>query len=80
MVAFDPTWVGSLTDLATLVVVISLGFRLREKVTLAAAALVALARRRPGVDDDRLQDDLDVDERAVRAVETTIVESEKGGE
>ena len=70
----DVGWLGSPVDVATFVVVLAmLVFRLRPRVETVAAAVVALAERRDDVDDDRLRDDLDVDDRAVEALRTTIV-------
>jgi len=69
-----PGVVGSPTDVATLfVVVVTLLYEVRPTQDTLAAAVVALARRQPGVDDEGLQDDLDVDERSVDAVEQEIV-------
>jgi hypothetical protein len=67
--------IGSLADLATfvLVLVLVLG-RLRPRVATIAAAVVALASRRDDVDDDRLRAELDVEERDVESLRTTIVE------
>lgn len=60
--------VGSPADVATLLVVLSGYARLRSRVEGAFAGLVALARGDDSVDDDRLQDELDVDDVQVRAV------------
>lgn len=66
--------VGSITDVVTLLVVtIHLGVTVRSQISTLAAAVVALARQHQDVDDDRLQSDLDVDDRDVEAVETTII-------
>jgi len=71
---FDPTWIGSLTDLATFVLVVSLWYhRAEPHLTTVSAAVVSLARQHLEVDDDSLQDELGVDDREVDAVETTIV-------
>lgn len=77
----DVGWLGSPTDVATFVVVLAeLMYRLRPRIETTAAAVVALAERRDDVDDDRLRDDLDVDDRAVEALRTTIVVREPDGE
>lgn len=67
-------WVGSVTDLATfvLVLVILIG-RLRPRIETVAAGVVALAERRDDVDDDRLRDELDVDDSAVEAIRPRVV-------
>lgn len=62
--------VGSVTDIATFILV---AFTLRSRLSTMAAGLVALAREHQAVDDDRLQDELDVDDEAVDAVRTTII-------
>lgn len=70
----DVGWLGSPVDVATFVVVLAeLMFRLRPRVETVAAGVVALAERRDDVDDDRLRDELDVDDREVDALRTTIV-------
>ncbi|GAB3315283.1 hypothetical protein [Haloplanus salinarum] len=70
----DVGWLGSPVDVATFVVVLAmLVFRLRPRVETVAAAVVALAERRDDVDDDRLRDDLDVDDSAVDALRPRIV-------
>jgi len=72
--------VGSLTDLATLVVVlVHLGLRIRPRLATVAAAVVALASERQDVDDDRLRAELDVEEREVESLRTTIVERHDDG-
>jgi hypothetical protein len=48
-------------------------YRMKPRVQLIAAAVVALAEGRDDVDDDRLRDELDVDDRAVDALEPRIV-------
>lgn len=66
--------VGSPVDVATLLALLVVyRYDLRDRLDALAAAVVALARREPGVDADRLQDDLDVDDEAVDAVEPTVV-------
>lgn len=73
----DPGWLGSPVDVATfLVVVVMFAYDLRPRVRTLAAAVVALARRTDDVDDDRLVAELDVDDREVAALETTIVRKE----
>jgi len=76
----DVGWLGSPVDVATFVVVLAmLVFRLRPRVETVAAAVVALAECRDDVDDDRLRDDLDVDDRAVDALRPRIVYRDKEG-
>jgi len=71
--------VGSLTDLATLVVVlVHLGLRVRPRLATIGAAVVALAAEHKDVDDDRLRSELDVDEREVESLRTTIVAEDDG--
>jgi hypothetical protein len=66
--------VGSPVDFATFVAVLALlVYRVRPRVATIAAAVVALAERRDDVDDDRLQDELEVDDREVAALRPTIV-------
>lgn len=65
--------VGSYLDVATLLVVVEWRVRASRRLGSLAAGVVALARREPGVDAARLQDDLGVDEPAVEAVEPTVV-------
>jgi hypothetical protein len=66
--------VGSLVDLATFVVVVLLlVVQLRPRIATIAAAVVALAERRDDVDDDRLRDELDVDDREVASIRPRIV-------
>jgi len=75
----DVGWLGSPVDVATFIVVLAmLVFRLRPRVETVAAAVVALAERRDDVDDDRLRDDLDVDDRAVDALRPRIVRVSNG--
>jgi hypothetical protein len=70
----DVGWLGSPVDVGTfLLVSILFVYRMRPKVAMLAAAVVALAERRDDVDDDRLQDELDVDDRAVEALRPRIV-------
>jgi hypothetical protein len=76
---FDPTWIGSLTDLATFILVVSIWFhRAEPHLTTLSAAVVSLARQHLEVNDDSLQNELDVDDRQVDAVETTIVRKDGG--
>jgi hypothetical protein len=64
----DPGTVGSVTDVATLVVVVAmLRYEVRPMLRDTAAGVVALASTEPRVDDDALQSDLDVVERDVDA-------------
>jgi hypothetical protein len=77
----DPGWLGSPVDVATFFVVVTLfAYELRPRVRTLAAAVVALARRTDDVDDDRLVAELDVDEKEVAALETTIVRKDEGGD
>jgi hypothetical protein len=70
----DVGWLGSPVDVGTFVMVTVLFvYRMKPRVQLIAAAVVALAEGRDDVDDDRLRDELDVDERAVEALEPRIV-------
>jgi hypothetical protein len=73
----DVGWLGSPVDVGTFVMVTVLFvYRMKPRVQLIAAAVVALAEGRDDVDDDRLRDELDVDERAVDALEPRIVYKE----
>jgi hypothetical protein len=67
----DPGVVGSPTDVATLIVVAIGLFRTQQKLKTVAAGQVAIARDAPGVDDERIQSELDVDDRHVEAVRST---------
>lgn len=70
----DVGWLGSPVDVGTFVLVsILFVYRMKPRVALLAAAVVALAERRDDVDDDRLQDDLDVDDREVDALRPRII-------
>lgn len=60
--------VGSLADLGTLVVIAYYGHQMREDVANLAAGVVALARPRGDVDDERLQAELEVDDRDVASI------------
>jgi hypothetical protein len=74
----DPGAVGSPVDVATLVVVLVLVIlRIRPRVETLAAAVVALAERRDDVDDDRLREELDVDDREVDSLRPRIVYRER---
>jgi len=76
----DVGWLGSPVDVATFIVVLAtLVYQIRPRVETVAAAVVALAERRDDVDDDRLRDDLDVDDRAVDALRPRIVYRDKEG-
>jgi hypothetical protein len=76
----DPGWLGSPVDVATFLVVVTLfAYELRPRVRTLAAAVVALARRTDDVDDERLVDELDVDDTEVAALETTIVRKDEDG-
>jgi hypothetical protein len=69
----DPGWLGSPVDVATfLVVVVMFAYELRPRQQTLSAAVVALARREETVDDTQLQSELEVDDRDVEALETTI--------
>jgi hypothetical protein len=66
--------VGSPVDVATFVgVMLLVVYRLKPKVETQSAAIVALAERRDDVDDDRLRDELEVDDQAVDALRPRIV-------
>lgn len=66
----DIGWLGSPIDVATFALV---AFVLRSRLSTIAAGVVALAREHQAVDDDRLQDELDVDDEQVDSIQTTIV-------
>jgi len=71
--------VGSPVDVATFVLVLAmLVFQIRPKVQLAAAGVVALARGRDDVDDDRLMHELDVDESAVEMLKPEVIYRREG--
>jgi len=75
----DVGWLGSPVDVATfLTVVVMFAYELRPRQQRLGAAVVALAREHLRVDDDRLQEELDVDEREVDSLRTTIVD--RGGD
>lgn len=77
----DPGWLGSPTDVATFLAVIAMFvYELRPAQQTLSAAVVALAREHLSVDADSLQDELDVDDREVEAVRTTIVNGVSGGD
>lgn len=81
MLFVDLGTIGSPVDVATFILVLAeLIHRIRPKVQTLAAAVVALAEGRDDVDDDRLADELDVQEREVDAVRTTIVRTDGGDE
>lgn len=67
--------VGSPADVGTLLVLLSLRRRIKDQASMVVASVVALARREDHVDDERLQDELDVDDYQVRA----IVDDAEGG-
>lgn len=70
----DVGWLGSPVDVATFIVVLAeLVYRVRPRVATLAAGLVAVAEGRDDVDDDRLRDELDVDDSAVDALRPRIV-------
>lgn len=70
----DVGWLGSPVDVGTFVMVLVMFvYRMKPRVQLIAAAVVALAEGRDDVDDDRLRDELDVDDREVAALEPRIV-------
>jgi hypothetical protein len=71
--------IGSPIDAATFVLVLAmLVFRLRPRVQLTAAGVVALARGRDDVDDDRLAHELDVDESAVEMLKPEVIYRREG--
>jgi hypothetical protein len=77
----DVGWLGSPVDVGTFVLVtILFMYRMKPRVQLLAAAVVALADGRDDVDDDRLRSELDVDSRAVDALEPKIVQKDSDGD
>lgn len=77
----DVGWLGSPVDVGTFVLVsILFVYRMKPRVALLAAAVVALAERRDDVDDDRLQEELDVDNREVESLRPKIVYREPEGD
>lgn len=77
----DVGWLGSPVDVGTFIIVLAmLVFRLRPRVKTIAAAVVALAERRDDVDDDRLQSELDVEQRDVEALRPRIVKTDSTDE
>lgn len=75
----DPGWLGSPVDVATFLLVTTLFlYELRPAQETIAAAVVALAKRERHVDHDRLQSELEVEDRDVEALETTILK--RGGD
>lgn len=71
--------VGSPVDVATFVMVLALlVFRVRPRLQLVAAAVVALARGRDDVDADYLAHRLGVDERAVEMLTPNIIRRGEG--
>lgn len=72
-----PGVIGSPVDVATLFVVTAhLLYQVKPRLSKVSAAVVALARRDHRIDDEHLQHELDVDDRAVDALETTIVRTD----
>lgn len=72
----DPGVVGSPTDVATLLVVLWLvRGPIQGRIDQLGAGVVALARRRDDVDDERLQAELEVDDRDVDAIARDVVEN-----
>lgn len=70
----DVGWVGSPADVATFVLVLSMYvYRFVPRQATLAAAVVALSQLHTPVDDERLQDELDVDDQEVDALRPTIV-------
>jgi len=66
--------VGSPVDVATLIVVLAeLMYRLRPRQETIAAGLVAVAEGRRDVDDDRLRDELGVDDSEVESIRPTVI-------
>ena len=77
----DVGWLGSPVDVGTFVVVVTMFvYELRPRSRKLAAAVVALAREHLRVDDSRLQEELDVDDRDVESLRTTIVSTDGGEE
>jgi len=66
--------VGSPADVGTLLVVLWAAHGLKAKLSTVAAGLVAVARPQDDVDDDRLQAELDVDDRDVASLVGGVVE------
>jgi len=66
----DIGWLGSPIDIATFLLV---AIVLRSRLSTMAAGVVALAREHQAVDDDRLQEELDVDDDTVESIRTTII-------
>jgi hypothetical protein len=66
--------VGSAVDVATFILVLAMVvFRLRPRVQMVAAGVVALAQGRDDVDDDRLMHELGVDESAVEMLTPEVI-------
>ena len=62
----EPLAIGSVTDIATLVVVLwAIRGRIEPELQDLGAAIVAIARERPTIDDEQIQKDLGVDDRDV---------------
>jgi len=77
----DIGWLGSPVDVATFVLVlIVLRFELKPRQRKLAAGVVALARERQDVDDDRLQSALEIDDELVESMRTTIVRVASDGQ
>ena len=66
----DPGIVGSPTDVATLLVSLSVLYRLRSRQSANEAATVALAEHTPQVDAPHIRADLDVARRESAAYAT----------
>lgn len=64
----DVGWLGSVTDVATLLyVVLAVKYQLKPLLETTSAALVALAENDETVDHESLQSDLDIEDRHVAA-------------
>jgi len=76
----DVGWLGSPIDVATFIVAtVVLVYEVRPDVDALAAAVVALARVEDNVDGDRVQSDLDVEDRDVRAYQRPVADGGSDG-
>jgi hypothetical protein len=74
MLFVDVGWLGSPVDFGTFVMVLVMFvYRMKPRVETLSASVVALAEQRDDVDDDRLREELDVDDRQVEALRPRIV-------
>ena len=72
--------VGSPADVGTLLVVLWAAHGLKAKLSTVATGLVAVARPRDDVDDERLQAELDVDDRDVASLVGGVVDDREVAE